>query len=1213
MARRGKKSAPAELSTVIGVDKDKCVNCHACISACPVKYCNDGSGDYVKVNSNMCIGCGNCLSHCTHGARYFIDDFDAFREGLANNEKIVAIVAPSAAANFPGQYLNLNGWLKSIGIEAVFDVSFGAELAVKSCLEHLDKKNPRAMISQACPAVVAYIELYRPELTQYLIPFDSPMVHTMKMIKRFYPLYRNHKIAAISPCMAKKREFIEAGLGDYNISYAAIDRFLQDNSMSLGNFPKVNFDNPPAERAVLFSTPGGFLQTAERRLPGIRFKTRKIEGVPLVYEYLKNLSDVIDADKNPLLIDCLNCELGCNGGTLTLVKKEANLDEIEYWINQRAQEMREFYSGNDHNDGPVSSKSIEETIGQYWEDTMYSRTYRNLSENANLRYPNKDELTGIYRLMHKYTVGDVYNCTACGYNSCEHMAIAIFNRLNRPENCHFYLAKETELSHQHVYETAKRLGTIFDVSSEGLVQIDRDGTIVVSNPAMNKLLLSENLMGSSIFDYLNADSVGIFRQQSSLYTKNTKSTYELDFVRPDGTTLSCLVSAAAISNEDQNLLGEFAIVSDITERKRLEALRARQVKLSEALDLAHVVYWDFDPIAGTYIFNDPFYAFYGTSAEQEGGYRMTSQEYAERFIHPDDRLRYFQFANQNTGNRNPELIASIEHRIIRRDGEERHILSRSRIVRDDSGHIVRRHGANQDVTERKQAEEALLQSEQRYRTVFDNSGTSMIIIDENTVIVLCNAEWVKLSGYSREETEGKKSWTEFIHEEDVEAMRKYHAERRVDPTDVPRQYEFRFVDRHGNTHHMFNTVAMIPGSKLSVAAQLDITDLKRAEKEQAELQSRLLQSQKMEAIGTLAGGIAHDFNNILTALIGYASLIAMEMDTSNPLFPHVEQVLTASEKAADLTRSLLAFGRQQPVALAPISMNDTIEAAEKLLRRLLTEDIDFNISLTEDDTIVMADKSQMDQILFNLVTNARDAMPKGGTLTIKASTVIMDNQFVEIHGFGKVGKYVEISISDTGIGMDEATQQKIFDPFFTSKEVGKGTGLGLATVYGIAKQHNGHVTVESELNLGTTFHIYIPAIDMRVEETEDAIIPIEKGKETILVAEDNEAVRHFMRETFRRHGYAVIEAVDGEDAVEKFIQNSNIDLVVLDSVMPKKNGRQAYEEIRRTDPHIKALFTSGYTRDIVLDKGIEEKELDFLSKPLSPHKLLQKVREVLDR
>jgi len=261
----------------------------------------------------------------------------------------------------------------------------------------------------------------------------------------------------------------------------------------------------------------------------------------------------------------------------------------------------------------------------------------------------------------------------------------------------------------------------------------------------------------------------------------------------------------------------------------------------------------------------------------------------------------------------------------------------------------------------------------------------------------------------------------------------------------------------------------------------------------------------------------------------------------------------------------------------------------------------------------MADKSQMDQILFNLATNARDAMPKGGVLTIETTIADMDEMFNRVHGFGKPGRYVLINFSDTGEGMNRAIQEKIFDPFFTTKEQGKGTGLGLPTVYGIVKKHNGYITVYSEPGMGTTFRIYLPRTGVKTNEEKDIVLSLPKGTETILIAEDNEEVRRFIQEALTEHGYKTIETTDGEDAIDKFKQNKNINLIIVDSVMPKKNGREVYEEICEIDPRIKVLFTSGYTKDIVLTKGIEDGEFDFIAKPLLLNELLRKVREVLDK
>ncbi len=513
-----------------------------------------------------------------------------------------------------------------------------------------------------------------------------------------------------------------------------------------------------------------------------------------------------------------------------------------------------------------------------------------------------------------------------------------------------------------------------------------------------------------------------------------------------------------------------------------------------------------------------------------------------------------------------------------------------------------------DITSRKQAEEEIIREREKLKTLSDNAPFGMVLIDKEGYFTYINRKFTELFGYELSDVPDGRTWCRKAYP-DAEYRHTIISAWTEDFSDArpgerkPRVFIVTCKDGMQKIMQLITSV-LISGDYLMTCE--DITEMRR-------LESQLRQAQKMEAIGTLAGGIAHDFNNILTALMGYASLVQMKMDTSDPLRSYMDEVLSASEKAVDLTQSLLAFSRQQSVTLVPLNINNTIKEVEKLLRRLLTEDIEFHTSLAEADMIVMADKSQMDQILFNLVTNARDAMPKGGTLTIETAIATIDSTFIKVNGFGEQGQYVRISLTDTGIGMDEITRSKIFDPFFTTKEVGKGTGLGLATVYGIIKQNNGYITVESTLNQGTTFHVYLPHVKMKVNEKEETIIPIIRGKETILIAEDNEGVRRYMREALQGHGYTITEAIDGEDAVRKFKENRDIHLIIIDSVMPKKNGREAYEEIHRIDPHVKVVFTSGYTKDIVLNKGIVEKEFDFIAKPLSLNKLLQKVREVLDK
>jgi iron only hydrogenase large subunit-like protein len=430
------------LHAIINIDEKQCINCHACISVCPVKFCNDASKDYIHVDPNTCIGCGNCIKACTHNARTLVDDIEAFKNAVAEKQKIIAVIAPAVASNFPNNYLNLNGWLKNIGVSACFDVSFGAELTIKSYLHHIKQNNPKTVIAQPCPAIVNYIEIYKPELIKYLAPADSPMLHTIKMVRNYYKEYRNHKVVIISPCMAKKREFEATQLGDFNVTFTHLIDYLNSQGIHLNNYPKTDYDNPPAERAVLFSSPGGLLETAQREVPEIVNKARKIEGQELIYPYLDNLSKDIKNECAPLLIDCLNCEAGCNGGTGT-ASQHMSIDELEKHVADRRNFITN-YKKRKLLKTSFNKKKLTNTINKYWQKDLYARSYVNRSNNNTITRPNEHELWKVLKSMKKEGEADLYNCSSCGYGNCKDMAIAIYNDKNKKENCHHY--KEAQLN-----------------------------------------------------------------------------------------------------------------------------------------------------------------------------------------------------------------------------------------------------------------------------------------------------------------------------------------------------------------------------------------------------------------------------------------------------------------------------------------------------------------------------------------------------------------------------------------------------------------------------------------------------------------------------------------------------------------------------------------------------------------------------------------------
>lgn len=385
--------------------------------------------------------------------------------------------------------------------------------------------------------------------------------------------------------------------------------------------------------------------------------------------------------------------------------------------------------------------------------------------------------------------------------------------------------------------------------------------------------------------------------------------------------------------------------------------------------------------------------------------------------------------------------------------------------------------------------------------------------------------------------------------------------------------------------------------------------------EQKALEDQLRQAQKMEAIGQFAGGIAHDFNNILTAIFGFASLVQLKMAETDPLRFNIDQVLAAAERAAGLTQSLLTFSRKQVLNLRPVNLNEVINKVDKFVGRIIGEDIKLQLVHKVDDLVVSADSGQIEQVLLNLATNARDAMPQGGVFSIVTERVDIDKEYIDFYGFGSPGAYARIVLSDSGVGMDAATKKRIFDPFFTTKDVGKGTGLGLSIVYGIVKQHKGFINVYSEPGRGTTFSIYLPLAKGELAEAEQTLMQYPAGgSETILMAEDDAVVRELSKTVLTEFGYQVIEAVNGEEALQKFLEHrDSIQLLLLDIVMPKKNGKELYDDIKKTGADVKVLFLSGYPAEVISNTGLMEDGSNLIMKPVHPQDLLRRIREELDR
>ncbi|HYQ01965.1 MAG TPA: PAS domain S-box protein [Polyangiaceae bacterium] len=541
-----------------------------------------------------------------------------------------------------------------------------------------------------------------------------------------------------------------------------------------------------------------------------------------------------------------------------------------------------------------------------------------------------------------------------------------------------------------------------------------------------------------------------------------------------------------------------------------------------------------------------------------------------------------------------------------------------------------------DITERKQAAEALLASEARFEHLFESGIIGIIITDTGGHIYEANDAFLDIVGYSREElTSGKVSWTdmtppELRHLDDA-------AIAEIGRTGAAKPWEKEYIRKDGSRAPVLVGVAMLDASRgiafvLDLSARnsarearahaLRVAEQESAHREMAEEALRqtaeqLRQSQKMEAVGTLAGSIAHDFNNLLSVILSYSDLLIGELKAADPIRADIEQIAQAGKRAAELTRQLLAFSRQQVLQPKLISLNDAISTMTQMLQRLIGEDIDLAVLFAPNIGAVFVDPSQLEQVLLNLVVNARDAMPRGGKLTIETGELELDGGYAAKHLDVAPGSYVMLSVSDTGAGMDAETQARIFDPFFTTKEKGRGTGLGLSTVFGIVKQSGGSIWVYSELGHGSTMKIYLPRAHSgptaRRAEGTGATPANTRGTETVLLVEDNADVRTLVCSILRRSGYRVLEAATSGEALlicEQY--DEHIHLLLTDVVMPNMSGRELWERLEPLRPTTKVLFMSGYTDDAIIRHGVLSSSVAFIQKPLTPGSLISKLREVLD-
>ena len=569
-----------------------------------------------------------------------------------------------------------------------------------------------------------------------------------------------------------------------------------------------------------------------------------------------------------------------------------------------------------------------------------------------------------------------------------------------------------------------------------------------------------------------------------------------------------------------------------------------------------------------------------------------------------EQLAAMEAQLQSRAGSDPGGRYTVEFQVSRQDGSMRHVEASAGEVELDGGHL--RIAILRDVTRRKEDEEKLRESEERYRSLVEGSLQGLMIV-QGDAIAFCNKAFATMFGFTQPDDLIGTDPILLIDPADREAVLA-HRQAQLRGEDVPPLLKYRGVGKDAGTIWVQSLRQLVTwdGRPALQTACVDITT-------ETQLEQQLLAAQRMEAVGRLAGGIAHDFNNMLAVMSSYGELTLDQLEGNEPARKDVQVMLNATVRAAALTRQLLAFSRRQLLELKMLDINRIVANMEKMLLRVIGEDINLRTKMSPDIGSVRADESQIEQIIMNLAVNARDAMPTGGTLTIETARKHLDEHYVKSHVEVEPGDYVMLAVTDTGTGMDEETQRRVFEPFFTTKPIGKGTGLGLSTVYGIVKQMEGLVYVYSEPGKGTCFKVYFPLMNAHAQQAArkaDAIVH-QRGDETILLVEDDENVREATRRILAAGGYQVLVADNGAHAVELAKgRQGQIHLLISDVVMPNMSGREVLEELRQYGvPRV--LFMSGYTDDSVVNHGILDGDFPFLHKPFSRDALLKKVREVL--
>ncbi|MBZ0272531.1 PAS domain S-box protein [bacterium] len=771
------------------------------------------------------------------------------------------------------------------------------------------------------------------------------------------------------------------------------------------------------------------------------------------------------------------------------------------------------------------------------------------------------------------------------------------------------IEEERAKAQRALAESERSVATTLNSIGDGVIATDTDARVVRMNP------VAERLTGWPFAEARGKPLSDIFRIENEDTRQPVESPVErvlregvvvglanhTVLLSRDGTERPIDDSGAPILDEDRGIGGVVLVFHDVTEAREAERrLRRSERRFARILE-SGIVGVVITTIEGAIEeANDAFLDLIGYTRDDLAAGKLRWTELTP----PEWRHTHASAMKQleTTGIARPWV-----KEYVRKDGTRVPVLV-------GIASLTRKHnvGIVVDLTEQKRAEKALSASEARFARLAESGIIGIAVGDTQGNVVEVNDAYLSMTGYTRQEfEEGRVNWAEQTPPEwrdgDAAAIRQLAERGVVSP------WEKEVFHKSGRRVPILVGVSALE-SPYNIAFIADLTERKKTEADLRKTEEQLRQSQKMEAIGRLAGGVAHDFNNLLTVIAGRAEILLGEIHENDPMRLDVKEIVDAATRGSDLTQQLLAFSRKQIIQPKVVDLNETIAAVERMLRRVIGEDVELSFAFGAGIGLVEVDPGQMHQVLMNLVVNARDAMPEGGKLTIETANVTLDEDYARTHVEVAPGAYVMIAVSDTGAGMDKETQARIFEPFFTTKPAGRGTGLGLATVFGILKQSRGHVWVYSERGKGTTFKLYLPRTDRAAHpETAASAVSTLRGTETILLVEDDAPVRRLCQRILERAGYRLLIAENGGDAVLICEQHAGaIDLLITDVVMPRMSGRELGERIQPLRPEMKTLFMSGYTEDAIVRHGVLTAGIPFVQKPMTPDALLRKVRQVLD-